>query len=146
MTEHIVHIKRHCGWHTTTAEGDTFGEAAVTAVVETCKQFGLDLDSIPHTVDYLDTDLDQTGGGTFRYRRVQFRETGGRRVFMPLIGWIMTKPGDIWFAERVEEGKPGDCPACGGTSVDFHKPFKGCWKCTNGGDRFEGTVKAADHG
>lgn len=133
----IVHIERHCGWHTTSAEGDSFAEAAVTAVVETCKQFGLDLDNIPHTVEYGEEDLPQTLGGTFHYRRVLFRETGKRQVFDPFIarGWTTTKPGDYWFAHRVEEGKLGDCEMCGGTSVDFHNPFRGCWKCTNGEPR-----------
>lgn len=134
MITYTVHIKRHCGWHTTTAEGETFGDAAVAAVVETCKQFGLDLDSIPHTVEYVEEDLPQSDGSTFRYRRVRFNEVSERSVFDPFIarGWTTTKPGDYWFAERVEEGKPGDCPACGGTSVEYDNPFRGCWKCTDG--------------
>jgi hypothetical protein len=132
---YIVHIQRHCGWHTTTAEGASFPEAAVNAVVATCKQFGLDLDTIPHTVEYLDSEIEQTFGGPFRYQRVQFRDGRERRVFMPLIGWIDTKPGDHWFAERVREGQPGDCSMCGGTSVDFYNPFRGCRKCTAGESR-----------
>lgn len=145
MPEFIVHIERHCGWHTTTAEGDTFAEAAVTAVVATCKQFGLDLDTIPHTVEFRETMEPQTLGEPFRYRRVLFRETGEREVFDPFIarGWTTTKPGDYWFADRVEEGQPGDCPMCGGTSVDFHNPFKGCWKCTDGADRFKREAAAS---
>jgi hypothetical protein len=150
VPEYIVHIERHCGWHTTTAEGETFAEAAVAAVVATCKQFGLDLDSIPHTVEYGEEDLPQTFGEPFHYRRVLFREASERRVFDPILnvgGWGMTKPGDHWTSCRVEEGKPGDCPMCGGTSVDFHNPFVGCWKCTDGADRFKRDVaKAADHG
>lgn len=133
MPEFIVHIKRHSGWHTTTAEGDTFGEAAVKAVIATCKQFGLDVNTIPHTVEYGEEVLPRILSEPFRYRRVLFTETGERDVFDPHRGgWVTTQPGDIWFAERVEEGKPGDCPACGGTGIDFYNPFRGCRSCTDG--------------
>lgn len=148
MTEtFIVHIERHCGWHTTIAEGDTFGEAAISAVVTTCKQFGLDLDTIPHTVEYLEEDINQTDDSTFHSRRVRFYETSERSVFDPFIarGWTTTKPGDIWFGRRVEEGKPGDCLACGGTSVEFGNPFRGCWKCTDGERRTKTSAAAHDH-
>ena len=145
MTEYVVHIKRHCGWHTTTAEGDSFPEAAVAAVIDTCKRYGLDLDNIPHTAEYLDDVIPDSFSGTFRHRRVLFRWAAPHRVFDPILhgGWGVTKPGDYWFSERVREGQEGDCRACGGTGVDFYNPFKTCRMCSGHEDRFVAEVRGS---
>jgi len=113
-TEHVVHILRHCGWHTTRERGATFGEAAVRAVVRTCAEHGLDLSEIPHTVGFADDD----------HPRVVFREASHRRVFGGF-----RRPGDFWFSWRVREGAEDDCPACGGTGVSHYNPFHQCWAC-----------------
>lgn len=118
MSKFTVHIRRHCGWHTTEAEGATFGDAAVAAVVVTEKSYGLDLDNIPHTVEFNEKE---------DYQSVVFREASSRQVF----GGV-THPGELWFGERVREGQEGDCEPCGGTGYGFHNPFRQCWAC---GDR-----------
>lgn len=136
-TTHIVHIERHSGWYTTTAEGDTFADAAQAAVVATCKRFGLDLDTIAHTVEFedrpnTDTFLDELSPPSYQYVALRWAEP--HRVFDPLVhgGWGMTKPGDRWFSERVREGAEGDCGRCGGTGVDVRNPFVRCRTCGEG--------------
>lgn len=120
MSKFIVHIRRHCGWHTVEAEGATFGEAAVSAVVATCKQYGLDLDKIPHSVEFRQSESDD-------YTSVVFRETASREVYRG-----RTTPGEFWFGERVRQGNLDDCEKCGGTGTNFYNPFMQCWAC---GDR-----------
>lgn len=128
MKKFIVHIKRHCGWHTTEAEGATFGEAAIKAVIATCRQFGLDVDTVPHTVAFKDGD----------YPAVVFTEASTRPVF----GGTQYK-GSLWFAERVREGEPDDCQSCGGTGIGHSNPFVQCWACGDRTARGEGTGKQA---
>lgn len=127
---HIVHIKRHCGWHTAIAEGDTFADAAVTAAEETCKQFGLDLDRLSHTAEFKGGD----------YPSVVFRYGDKPWSVMGLFGWHTPDTGEFWFSERVEEGKPGDCGKCGGTGVDFYSGIKPCWKCEESGEVSDGSA------
>jgi hypothetical protein len=128
MTQnHIVHIKRHCGWYTAEATGGTFAEAAIAAVVATCKKFRLDLDTIPHAVAFKDDP---------EYPYVAFRETASR----PIFGGI-TRPGDLWFSETVRPGRADDCPSCGGTGVNFYNPFNQCWSCGDMKQRGKGTGK-----
>jgi hypothetical protein len=118
MPKFIVHIRRHCGWHTVETEGATFGEAAVSAVVATCKEYGLDLDNIPHTVRFNESE---------GYTSVVFDHGTSRKVFRG-----MTYPGEFWFGEQVREGHADDCEKCGGTGAGFHNPFMQCYAC---GDR-----------
>lgn len=119
MGTYIVHAKTPTGWVTLAGEGESFSEAAIAAVVQHEKDRGLDLDAIPHTVEFDDSD---------DYPRVQFFEASERVIttfgFCPAI----TKPGDWWFSVRVREGKPGDCGACGGTGLDYLGLMK-CGKC-----------------
>lgn len=115
MQDFLVHIKRHCGWHQASASGETFAEAAVAAVTQTCKQFGLDLDAIPHSARFEERD------GT---SRVTFYEESEREVFGG-----DTKPGDFWFSQVVRQGKAEDCPNCGGTGNHFYDPFRLCLPC-----------------
>jgi hypothetical protein len=118
MPKFIVHIRHHAGWRTTEAEGSTFGEAAIAAVIATNKQYGLDVNDIPHTVSFNERD---------EYRSVVFRETSRRPVFGGA-----THPGELWFADQVREGKADDCEKCGGTGSGVDNPFVQCWAC---GDR-----------
>lgn len=128
MTKFVVHIRRHCGWFTTEAEGATFGEAAVAAAVAVNKKYGLDLDSIPHTAEFR-SDADG-------YRSVVFREASRRRIFNGF-----TAPGALWFADQVREGKAGDCLCCAGTGVNFYNPFMQCWACGDNRQKGLGTGK-----
>lgn len=123
--EFIVHIRRHCGWHTTREAGANFGDAAIKAVVRTCAEFNLDVAEVPHRVEFRDGD----------YPAVIFWETSQRPVFMGT-----QFPGDLWFSDRVREGAEDDCPKCGGTGVNFYNPFVQCWEC---GDQ---TVKGQSSG
>lgn len=118
MKKFIVHIRRHTGWYTTEAEGATFAEAAVSAVIATALKYGLDVNTVPHTVAYREDD---------GYSCVVFTETSKREIFGGC-----TRPGELWFADRVRQGEPDDCPSCGGTGIDYHNPFQQCWSC---GDR-----------
>ena len=113
--EYVVHIRRHCGWHTTREVAPNFSDAAIRAVVRTCKEFDLDVDKIPHRVEFQDDE----------YPYVTFWETSHR----PVAFGRMQQPGDLWFSDRVREGAEDDCHACGGTGVNFYNPFVQCWKC-----------------
>lgn len=123
----VVHILRHCGWHTTRAEGDTFSDAAVDAVCETLKKFNLDLDTIPHRVEFRDGD----------YPRVVFYETEARPVWNGV-----TVPGDLWFGQRVREGEEDDCTSCGGTGLSHYNFIKQCWACGDSTERGPSSGKA----
>lgn len=130
MSEFVVHMRDsgvHGRWWKLTAEGETFSEAAVTAVVENHLNRGLDLTTIPHRVEYVP---DHQWYGP----HVVFYETEPRNVFDPLLhgGWGLTRPGDVWFSNWVIEGEPDDCPSCGGRGIDSDNPFRQCGRC---GDR-----------
>lgn len=126
MTKFIVHIRRHCGWHTTEAEGATFAEAAIAAVIATCKQYGLDVDKVPHKVSFNERDKD--------YMSVVFREDSYRQVFRHV-----TSPGELWFADQVRQGHEDDCTSCGATGVSHYNPFMQCWACGDRKMRGKGT-------
>lgn len=115
MPEYIVHIHQHFGWETTREPGETFAEAAVAAVVRVCKERNLNLDEIPHAVEYRDRD---------GYQSVVFYETSRRRIFG---GY--TYPGEYWFSDQVRQGHEDDCLSCGGTGVNHYNPFRQCWSC-----------------
>lgn len=123
MKTYIVQIKRHCGWYATTAEGETFSEAAIGAVIATSKKFDLDLSE--YKVSY---KFDVDG----EYQRVQvfWEEYHDYMLFGH------AKPGDYWFGHLVREGSEEDCEYCGGTGQDYYNFWKQCWSC--GDDEIEG--------
>lgn len=130
MGEYIVHIKRHCGWHTTTAEGDCFADAAVKAAARVHGEFG----GNPSLYDVVFeerplSDRDLAGPAIYSY--AVFRWAAPHRIFDPFLlgGWGYSKRGDVNFSQRVREGAPGDCRPCGGTGVDFYNPFRSCRVC-----------------
>lgn len=129
MPEFIVHIHRDIGWHTETAVGDTFAEAAVKGVQQMMRRFSSRdiLGAVPHTAEYKD-DNDRP--------RVIFTETSIRKVF----GGYQ-HPGDIWFSEQVRQGKPDDCPKCGGTGTNHYYSWLQCWGCGNPKSEGKGTGK-----
>lgn len=121
--EYTIHAKLHSGWVTLTASGDSFAEAAIAGVVQLMKDRHLNLDAIPHTVEFFDAD---------GYPRVKFFEASERPVTTFGFRSAVTKPGDWWFSVRVQEGKAGDCGRCGGTGLDFYNPFVPCGSCNGG--------------
>lgn len=127
MTTYLVHMHRHCGWYTATAEGATFAEAAVKAVIEMCLKYGLDVNTVPHTVEYIEYK---------GYPHVAFTETSRRQVW-----GRVTKPGDAWFWEQVREGQDEDCLKCGGTGINHYNPFMQCWGCGNHKEKGQGSGK-----
>ncbi len=131
---YIVHIHRHCGWHTARARGRTFGEAAKRAVRDTCKQFGLDVRKIPHRTSFKRYPT---------YDTVIFYEASSRSVFPSILNPTgVTTPGDLWFSQQVRQGKRGDCESCGGTNTCHYNPFVQCHAC--GEKNADGTQKRRD--
>ena len=130
MSKFIVHIHRHCGWYTTEAEGTTFAEAAVTAVIATCLKYGLDVNTIPHSVAFQEKD---------GYASVVFKEQSTRAVYGG-----MTQAGNLWFANRVRQGQPDDCPSCGGTGINHYNPFMQCWACGDKAQKGQGSGKRTE--
>jgi hypothetical protein len=128
MPKFIVQHRTHSKWYTFEVEANTFGEAAVQAVVDNCKSLGLDLDKIPHEVSF---NAQDDG-----YCSVVFREKARRAVF-----GRTTTPGELWFGDRVREGHPDDCENCAGTGVGFHNPFRQCWACGDAKQPGKGTGK-----
>jgi len=119
MPNFRVHHRTHSRWYTFNVEAPTFGEAAIRAVVDNCKNLGLDLAKIAYEVQYSEREDG--------YASVIFREKSVRRVFRGV-----TTPGEFWFSDQVRQGAEDDCSRCAGTGIDFYNPFVQCGAC---GDR-----------
>ena len=131
VSNYIVHILSHSGWHTCKARGRTFGEAAKRAVIKYSNEHGLDLSTIPHRMSFKHYAT---------YDSVVLYHGSSRSVMRSFVNPTgVTTPGGYWFSYQVRRGKRGDCSSCGGTGQSYYNPFDQCAVC--GKKNRDGSVK-----
>lgn len=118
MTEFVLHMHNHAGWHTQTIEAASIAEA-ITKGLDARAGFLSREYAGRYRVEHDDPKADHP-----RFRVIWDDDEPKAFAF----GWTRYK-GDVWWSDRFQIGAADDCQACGGTGQNHYSPFHQCWNC-----------------
>lgn len=125
----ILHMHNHAGWCTQSIPAGTLTEALIIGLDKRAGFLAKEYSGL-YRVEH-DDPMDE-------HPRFKVIWDSSTPKHFPL-GQASLQKGDIWWSDRFQVGKPGDCGSCGGTGVNHYNPFNQCWSCGDSEQKGEGT-------